>query len=181
MMTATVPTRGERRRYWFSLAALAIVLPAAILVNSWDNLWEWRSRNSRTPLTVERGATQRYAGAQWQLTSLTRLPEGPTDTIPIVAEFEAAVDDPELLRKGPCAVVLTDDQGRRWQPTFLPARTVRQARPEAVDKPRCIAFPNAEKGRTIMMAASFTVPGSATGLLLSVTVAGARPEYLLLK
>ncbi len=181
MMVAAVPTRGERLRYWFSLAALAIVLPAAILVNSWDNLSEWRSRNRHIPLAVERGATQRYAGAQWQLTSLTRLPEGPTGTIPIVAEFETVVDDPELLGKGPCVVVLTDDRGRRWQPTFLPARAVRQARPEAVDKPRCGAFPNAEKGRTIKMAATFTVPGSATGLALSVTMAGARPEYLVFK
>jgi hypothetical protein len=180
-MAAAAPTRDERRRYRFSLVALAIVMPAAIFVNSWDSLSEWRSRNSRTPLAVERGTTQRYAGAQWQLRSLTRLPEGPADTIPIVAEFEASVDDPELLRKGPCVVVLTDDRGRRWQPTFLPARAVRQARPEAVDKPRCGAFPNADKGRTIMMAATFTVPGSATGLALSVTVAGARPEYLVFK
>ena len=181
MMVAAVQTRGERRRYWFSLAALAIVLPAAILVNSWDNLSEWRSRNRHIPLAVERGATQRYAGAQWQLTGLTRLPKGPTDTIPIVAEFETVVDDPELLRKGPCVVVLTDDRGRRWTTDFLPGRAVRQARPEAVDKPRCGAFPNAEKGRTIMMAATFTVPGSATGLALSVTVAGARPEYLVFR
>ena len=181
MMAAPVPTSGERRRYWFSLVALAIVLPAAILVNSWDSLSEWRSRNRHTPLAVERGATQRYAGAQWQLTSLARLSGRQTDAIPVVAEFEAAVDDPQLLRNGPCVVVLTDDRGRRWQPTFLPARTVRQARPEAVDKPRCGAFPNAEKGRTIVMAATFTVPDSATGLVLSVTVAGARPEYLVFK
>jgi len=180
MTAAAAPTGGERRRYWFSLAALAIVLPAAIVVNSWDSLSEWRRLNSRTPLTVERGATQRYAGAQWQLTSLTRLPEGPTGAIPIVAEFEAVVDDPDLL-KSPCAVVLVDDRGRRWQPAFLPSRVVRQARREAADKPRCGAFPNAEKGKTIMMAATFTVPGSATGLTLSVTVAGARPEYLVFR
>jgi hypothetical protein len=181
MMSAAVPTGGERRRYWFSLAALAIVLPTAVLVNSWDSLSEWRSRNNLTPLTVERGATQRYAGAQWRLTSLTRLPKGSTDAILVIAEFEAAVDEPELLRNGPCAAVLTEDRGRRWQPTFLPGRAVRQARPEAVDKPRCGAFPNAEKGKTIMMAATFTVPESATGLALSVTVAGARPEYLLFR
>ena len=180
MKTATVPP-GERRRYWLSLAALAIALPAAIAVNSWDSLAEWRSRNSRTPLAVERGATQRYAGAQWQLTGMTRLPEGSAETILIVAEFEAAVDDPDLLRKGPCVVVLTDDRGRRWKPTFLPGRVVRQARPEAADKPRCGAFPNAEKGKTIMMAATFTVPDSAAGLALSVTVAGARPAYLVFK
>ncbi len=181
MMAAAVPTGGERRRYWFSLVALAFVLPAAIFVSTWDSLPEWRRENVRTPLTVERGATQRYAGAQWQLTSLTRLPKGPADAIPIIAEFEAVVDDPELLRNGPCAVVLMDDRGRRWQSIFLPGRAVRRGRPEAADKPRCGAFPNAEKGKTITMAEIFTVPASATGLALSVTVAGARPEYLVFR
>jgi hypothetical protein len=180
MMAAVVHT-GERRRYWLSLAALAIVLPAAIVVNSWNSATEWRSRNVRTPLVVERGAAQRYAGAQWRLTGLTRLAEGSADAILIVAEFEAAVDDPELLRKGPCEVVLTDDKGRRWQPAFIPPRAVRQGRPSAADKPRCGALLKAEKGKTIMMAESFMVPVSATGLEVTVTVAAARPAYLVLK
>ena len=38
--------KSERRRYWLSLAALAIVLPAAIVVNSWDSLSEWRAAAS---------------------------------------------------------------------------------------------------------------------------------------
>jgi hypothetical protein len=122
-----------------------------------------------------------YAGAQWQLTGLTRLAEGSADAILVVAEFEAAVDDPELLRKGPCEVVLRDDKGRRWQPAFIPPRAVRQSRPSAADKPRCGALSKAEKGRTITMAESFTVPASATGLELSVTVAAARPAYLVFK
>jgi hypothetical protein len=179
MAAATHP--GERRRYWLSVAALAVVLPAAIVVNSWDSVSEWRSRNLRTPLTVERGATHRYAGAEWQLTGLTRLPEGSANTIVVLAEFQATVDESEFLRKGPCQVVLTDVQGRRWQPAFLPGRIVRKTRPDAVDKPRCGAFPNAEKGGTIAMTATFIVPDSATGLSLAVTIAGARPEYLVFK
>jgi hypothetical protein len=160
---------------------LAVVLPAAIAVNSWNSLAEWRSRAVRTPVAVERGAAQRYAGAHWQLTALTGLPEGSADAIVIVAEFEAAVDDPELLQKGPCQAVLTDDKGRRWQPAFLPSRAIRQARPTAADKPRCGALLKAEKGKTITMAETFTVPKGATGLALSVTVAGARPEYLVFR
>lgn len=180
-MTATAVSSGERRRYWLSVAALAIVLPAAIAVNSWNSLEEWRSRHVRTPLAVERGAIQHYAGAQWQLSGLTRLSESPGNTILIVAEFEAAVDDPELLQKGPCQVILVDDRGRRWQPTFLPPRVVRQARPAAADKPRCGALLKAEKGKTTTMAETFTIPDGATDLALSVTIAGARPEYLLFK
>ena len=41
---------SERRLYWLSLAALAVVLPLAIVVNSWDSLSEWRRSQLRTPL-----------------------------------------------------------------------------------------------------------------------------------
>jgi hypothetical protein len=180
-MSAAIMQTGERRRYWLSVAALAIALPLAIVVNSWESAGVWRGHNIRAPLVVERGTVQRYAGAQWRLTGLTRLPEGSADANLIVAEFEAAIDDPELLREGPCEVLLTDDKRRRWQPAFIPPRTVRQARPLAADKPRCGALLKAEKGKTIMMAEAFTVPVSASGLKVFVTIAAARPAYLVFK
>ena len=165
-MTAASGT-SERRRYWLSLAALAVALPLAIVVNSWDSLSEWRRSQLRTPIAVERGTTQAYAGAQWHLTGLTRLPGATPETALIVAEFDA--------------VVLTDDKGRRWLPVFLPGRTVRQSRPAAADKPRCYGLARAEKGKTITMAETFTVPEGATGLALSITIGGARPAYLVFR
>lgn len=172
---------SERRRYWLSLAALAVVLPAAIAVNSWDSLTEWRRSRPHKPIAVERGLAQAYAGAEWQLTGLTRLPGATPDTTLVVAEFDAVVDDPTLLQAGPCAIALTDDKGRRWLPVFLPGRTVRQGRPAAADKPRCYALARAEKGKTIAMAETFTVPENAAGLALSVGIGGAKPANLLLK
>ena len=179
-MTAMAGT-SERRRYWLSIAALVVVLPAAIVVNSWDSLSEWRRSQLSTPIAVKRGATHAYAGAQWRLTGLTRLPGATPDTTLIVAEFDAAVDDPALLQAGPCTVALTDDKGRRWLPAFLPARAVRQGRPAAADKPRCYGLARAEKGKTIAMAETFTVPESAAGLALSVSIGGARPAYLVFR
>lgn len=179
-MTAATGT-GEKRRYWLSLAALVVVLPAAVLVNSWDSLSEWRRSHMRTPIVVERGAAERYAGAQWQLTGLTRLPAGPSGATVIVAEFEATVDDPALLQNSPCAVVLTDDKGRRWQPAFVPGRMVRQGRPAAADKPRCSGLAKGEKGKTIAMAETFTVPEEAAGLALSLTIGAARPAHLVFR
>lgn len=172
---------SERRRYWLSLAALVVVLPAAIVVNSWDSLSEWRRSRLDMPIAVARGATQAYAGAQWQLSGLTRLPGATPGTTLIVAEFDAVVDDPALLQAGPCAVALTDDKGRRWLPAFLPGRAVRQGRPAAADKPRCYGLARAEKGKTIAMAETFTVPESAAGLALSVSIGGVKPAYLLFK
>jgi len=178
----TVVLQGnERRRYWLSLAALAIALPAAIAVNAGQSAWEWRLRNVGTPLAVVRGATQPYAGAHWQLTALTRLRDVAPGTSAVVAEFEAAVETPEPLHKGVCKVVLVDDRGRRWQPAFLASRVVRRGRPSADGKARCGSLMRAEKGKTVAMAETFVVPESATGLALTVTIATAWPDYLVFR
>jgi hypothetical protein len=58
---------------------------------------------------------------------------------------------------------------------------VRQGRPAAADKPRCYGLARAEKGKTITMAETFTVPEGATGLALSITIGGARPAYLMFR
>lgn len=173
---------GEGRRYRFSLAALAIVLPVAILVHSRGDLIDRLRLSLRDPVIVERGDAHDYAGANWRLTALERLPGDLPDTVVVLAEFEAAVVDPELLRGAPpCTVVLTDEQGRRWTPLFLPEPALRQARPEAAEKPRCGSFEAAAAGGTVMMAESFSVPVDAQGLALSLTLAQALPDRLVFR
>jgi hypothetical protein len=179
-MTAVLGS-GERRRYWLSIAALAIALPVAIAVNAGQSAWEWRSRNVGTPVAVARGTTQHYAGAQWQLTALTRLRDAAPGTIVMVAELDATVEDPEALQRGICKVALADDTGRRWQPAFITSRVVRQGRPQADSKARCGTLMRAEKGKTVAMAEAFIVPESATGLAFTVTVATAWPDYLVFR
>jgi hypothetical protein len=179
-MTAVLRS-SERRRYWLSLAALTIALPAAIAVNAGQSAWEWRSRNIGTPVAVARDAAQDYAGARWQLNALTRLRDAAPGTIVVVAEFDATVEDPEPLHKGICKAVLTDDKGRRWQPAFITSRVVRQGRPQADGKSRCGVLMRAEKGKTVAMAEAFIVPESATGLAFTVTVATAWPDYLVFR
>jgi hypothetical protein len=173
----------ERRGYWLSLAALLVVLPATIAVHSWDSVAAWRSRYDRDPIAVASGATQSYAGAEWQLTSLSRLPGRSPDETVVLAQFEAAVGDAALPADSRCQVVLTDAEGRRWQPVFLGERIVRKMHPEAVDKPRCMTtqFQTLAKGSRAKMAETFIVPDAANGLALNVTMTGALPQYLVLK
>ncbi|MHA6686723.1 hypothetical protein [Mesorhizobium sp. A556] len=181
-MTATPVFLGERRRYWLSLAALAVMLPAAILVHSGSRFQEWLRRDMRDPIAVEKGASQPYGGADWRLTDMTRLPGNLPGTAVVVAEFEAVVGDPERLRGGAsCTVVLTDMQGRRWRPLFLTEPVVRKMKPEAAEKPRCGAFESTGNGDTLMMAESFVVPEGAQGLALSVALTKSLPEYLLFR
>lgn len=181
-MTATPVVLGERRRYWLSLAALAVMLPAAILVHSGSRFQEWLSRDMRDPIAVEKGASQPYGGADWRLIDLTRLPGNLPGTTVVVAEFEAIVGDPARLREGAsCTVVLTDSQGRRWRPLFLTEPVVRKMKPDAAQKPRCGAFESIDNGGTVMMAESFVVPQGVQGLALAVALAKSLPEYLLFR
>jgi hypothetical protein len=180
-MMVAAANSGERRRYWFSVAALAVVLPAAILVRSGATISEWLLQDKRNPIIVERGASQRYVGADWRLTGLTRLPGDLPGSFVILTEFETTVANPALLTEYPCQVVLTDEQGRRWEPVFLTEPVVRQTKPEAADKPRCGLFEGVGPGDTVTMADSFVVPEDTERFMLTVTFAGALPDYLLFR
>ncbi|MGB3386895.1 MAG: hypothetical protein WBA88_02825 [Pseudaminobacter sp.] len=181
-MTGDIAPR-ERRHYWLSLAALVVVLPAAVLVSSWGSLKQWRTNHYRVPIAVERQAIQRYAGADWKLSSLTRLPGSTGESSVMLVEIEAVVDDPALLVTSPCEIALSDEQGRIWKPGFLTEPIVRELHPEAANKPRCgsLAFEGAGKGARVGMAETFTVPATAEDFALSIIISGALPDYLLLK
>ena len=174
---------GERRSYWLSLAALVVVLPVAILVHSWGSLSQWWASNNRDPIIAERGAAQRYAGAEWRLTGLSVLPGGAADRAVVLAEFEAKIEDPASLLESPCIVALTDAGGRRWQPRFTSERIVRELRPESAEKPRCggLAFEGAQAGAVARMAETFVVPAKVEGLALSVIMPNALPGNLILR
>ena len=179
---ADTAAAGERRRYWFSLAALAVVLPTALVVHSDGTLFNKLRRSLHDPVIVERGETQSRAGANWRLTGLERLKGELPETVIVLAEFEAAVTDVQHLGNTPsCTVTLTDNQERRWLPLFLTERAVRQARPDAAEKPGCGAFGEAETGRTMLMAESFLVPEDAQGLSLFVTLGDAPSDRLIFR
>ncbi len=92
-MTVPELQAGERRRYWLSLAALVVVLPAAVLAHTWGSLTQWWANNDRDPIEVERGTAQPYAGAEWRMTGLSVLPIGSTGRSVVLAEFEARIDE----------------------------------------------------------------------------------------
>ncbi|MEQ1955790.1 hypothetical protein [Mesorhizobium sp. CN2-181] len=179
-MDIAAVTPGGRRGYRLSLAALAIALPAALLVESWGSVREWRARHERAPVEAVQGQPVRYAGAEWRLTRLERIAGGSPERTIMLAEFEAVPDDPAALAEVPCAVALTDGLGRQWNATFVADRVVRRAYPRAADKPGCggPTFGALAKGAKAEMAATFVVPATADDIALSVTMASALPRYL---
>lgn len=95
---------GERRVRRLCLTALAVALPAAILVHSRGDLLDLLREAMREPTVVERGEVQPYGGADWRMTELTRLPGELPGTVVILAEFEAAAIGPARSRSRAAAL-----------------------------------------------------------------------------
>lgn len=173
---------GKRGRFLLSLAALVIVLPTAILLHTKGNVIDLLVASEGKPTIVTREQSVPYASAEWRFTGLTRLPGDIPGSTFILAEFEATPLDASVLElAGPCTVTLQDDRGRRWEPLFLTEDNVREARPDAVEKPRCDGVAQGEDGHAIDMAEVFLLPTDASGLTLGVTLAGAAPDTLVFK
>ncbi|WP_429126589.1 hypothetical protein [Ensifer sp. 4252] len=163
--------------------ALVAVLPLAIVVHAWDSLRQMPFLTGKRDIIVESGVVQPYAGGQWKLADLKRLP-GPSDDARVVlAEFETVPKDLAKLAESACRVRLVDAQGRRFEPLMLSEQIVREMYPEVADRPRCssLAFANAGNGGTARMAESFIVPAKASDLSLVVEVLGADDGALVLK
>lgn len=176
MTAATL--RPERRRFRISLAALAVVLPAALIVHSKGDLVDAARAWAERPIEIARDGAAAYTGAEWRLTGLSRFPGDLPNTEAVVAEFEARVaDGAALAGAGPCVLRLRDAEGRQWQPSFLTESAVRRARPDLADRPRCGVFDPGVTG-TVAMAASFVVPKEAEGLALSLRLRDAAGRGL---
>lgn len=172
-----------RKTYWLSLAALAVVLPAAIVVHSKGELIQTLRETFRSPTGVERGTSQSYAGADWRLTGLTKLPGKLPGTTVVLTEFEAVIQDKvRLVESFPCKIALVDDRGRRWKGSFLIDPVVRKMHPDAAEKPHCGgSADNIRPGDTVRMVESFVIPKDAGGLTLSLALFGGAPDSLLLR
>lgn len=178
-MAASGAGGGERRSRWLGLAGLAIALPVAILLHSGDGIPAWVARRMLSPTVIERGETHQFHGAQWRLTGPSRLKGEFLGTVLVVAEFEARVENPELLAaKGNCMIHLGDSSGRRWFPLFLPEWKVRQALATAAEKPRCGSLETMAVGRTLAMAEVFLVPDTVENPTLTVRLSSVADQEM---
>ena len=79
-------------------------------------------------------------------------------TVLVVAEFEAMIDDPALLVAGDIArSACRTVQAAIGFPRFLAERTVREALPQAAEKPRCGSFEAAQPGQAVGVAEVFLI------------------------
>lgn len=174
---------SEKRTFWICLLALVVALPLAFVVRAWESLREghWLA-TQKAETVVEDGARQAFAGGQWKLLDMRRLPRS-NDARVILTEFEASPTDPAVLSQGACRVRLIDSEGRRFEPVTLTEPIVREMYPEVAERPRCgvLAFTDAKTGATVRMAESFIVPAEARDLSLRIEFPGASDETLIFK
>lgn len=174
---------SEKRTFWTCLLALIIALPVAFVARAWDSLLEsqWLAGGS-AEIVVEDGAAQAFAGGQWKLMDMRRLPRTDNARV-ILAEFEASSTDLAALSKGACRVRLIDGKGRQFEPVTLTEPIVRKMYPEVAERPRCsvLAFADAKAGTAVRMAESFIVPAEARDLSLRIEYPGASDETLVFK
>lgn len=179
MESSPAKVMSTRRSYRLSMTALVVVLPAALVVQTWGSIKDWRSQFLRQPLSATLGQPVDYAGASWTVTRITRL-AGSEGNAVVLAEFEALATDPKALGAVPCKVRLSDGSGREWQPTLFADPMVRKQYPEAQQRSLCggVAFAAAEPGKPARMAASFSIPPAASSLTLSIGLYSALPNHL---
>jgi hypothetical protein len=170
--------RLRRRCLW----ALVPVLPVAFAVRGWDSALEWWRNRDLFERRIAMDAVGPLAGADWRLGSLQRVAERADGSAIVLAELEAVVRDPEALAKLPCRIAATDDQGRRWLPSFIPPSQVSRL-PSVRDRPASSCGPaiakKAEPGTVIAIRESFIVPrGAFEALDIVVSLPAGRPHYL---
>lgn len=174
---------SEKRTFWTCLLALIVALPLAFVARAWESLGESQWLAGGSPeVVVADGAAQAFAGGQWKLMDMRRLPRT-DDARVILTEFEASPTDLAALSKGACRVRLIDDKGRRFEPVTLTEPIVREMYPEVAERLRCsvLAFTDAKAGSPVRMAESFIVPAEARDLSLRIEFPGASDETLVFK
>ncbi|WDZ80568.1 hypothetical protein PWG15_22565 (plasmid) [Ensifer adhaerens] len=174
---------SEKFTFWICLLALVVALPLAFAVRAWENLREghWLATH-KEEIVVEGGVGQAFAGGQWKLLDMRRLPHT-DDARVVLAELEVSPTDPAVLSQGACRVRLIDGKGRRFEPVTLTEPVVREMYPEAAERPRCgiTALAGAQNGAAVRMAESFIVPSEARDLSLRIEFPGASDETLIFK
>lgn len=174
--------RAKRLR-WLSLAAVIVLLPAALWARSYESAMEWRGEQELNPLISEPGKAIAYGPAEWRLEGLYGLRQKDSDSVIILAEFEARITDPQAFTNGLCRIHLSDRGEKRWSPLFIVPRDIRKARPSIDERLTCASatLKSWKAGDTVKMAETFAAPAGLKDFELTLSTLNVRPAYLVLR
>jgi hypothetical protein len=178
----------ERRIWWLSLASLPFLVAAALVINAWRNIEDYRHR---IETDVEQGGGQLdYAGATWRLEKVRLIGDGrdtqvrfPGQMRLVVVRMVATATRDIADGWGQCEVSLTDGTGRRWLPldVSLSSDISRDLEPgnEPVKGCGITSLDPPQKDHAALIEEKFVVPADAVAKLsLKLSVGGLRPQAI---
>lgn len=184
---AAPPSIGERRARWWSLLAIAALLPAAMCESARTH-WNEHSLNVDRSITeVASGASGSYAGAEWRLSHWRVFADEPDprlrtppDRALVAVRLKARITQEIGQSWIGCRITLHDGRGRRWDPPGirLPLRIQKEVEPGGAAPEKCshFALSPPAPGVEIEMGDIFVVPRDALPTLEArYSVRGARP------
>ncbi|RWA61120.1 hypothetical protein [Mesorhizobium sp.] len=183
-MTAQVLDResGTSERKWRrrGLWSLVLLIPLSLAIESYDNVKALLGDNDLFPRRVAWGESARFGGSDWKLTNLRGafgMSKLPPDSVPVLADFQVKIGDPDLQRRWlGCKAMLIDKDGRRWLSTSV----VSLKTPDNVQTCTSATFSGAKSGDTLNLRETFLVPKEATkSIRPAIGVASERPHFLL--
>ena len=172
---------GERKWRRRSLWSLALLIPLALAVESYDSVKALLGDSDLFARRVVWGQSAHF-GSDWKLTDLRGafgMSNLPPDSVPVLADFQVKVGDPDLQKLWlGCKVTLIDKDGRRWSPTSI----ISLKTPDNVGNCISAIFSGAKSGDTVNLRETFLVPKEATkSIRPAVSVASERPHFLLFR
>ncbi|MBY5566270.1 hypothetical protein HFO55_03210 [Rhizobium leguminosarum] len=186
-MAKMVSDRG-RKMWWLSLASLPLLVAAAVVINAWRNIDNYRHR-------IETDITQgpdhlEYAGATWRLQNVRLLGDGRDTQLRLPGQMRLVIVRmvATALRDigdiwGQCEVSLTDGAGRRWLPldVSLSNDISRDLEPDREPVSGCgiTSLKPPRKDHAVLIEEKFVVPAEAVpALSVRLSTAALRPEAI---
>lgn len=172
--------RWARANRWY-LVALAVLVPAAILVSLHAGYWEYLEGRDGRPVAVTSGEPVDYSGATWTLTDWQAYPadsaEGQDASLFPGTTLLAATVDVEPGTVGPgCSVELLDASGERvWQTASYDLAVYERAE-DTID------YCDSEAEEPYRLQVHFVIPDDAVeGARLRLWSSDSLPALLLLQ
>ncbi|MFS2154814.1 hypothetical protein [Rhizobium sp. Rhizsp42] len=178
----------ERRTWLLSLASLPLLVVAAVVVNAWRNIEDYRHR---IETDIQQGSGQLdYAGAAWRLEKVRLIGDGrdaqlrlPGEMRLIIVRMVATAARDIGDGWGQCEVSLVDGTGRRWLPldVILSSDISRDLEPDNEPLKGCgiTSLDPPHQDHAALIEEKFVVPDAAIPTLsVRLSVAALRPRAI---
>lgn len=181
-MSEAAVSPGAMRARRLSLWALPAALALGLVLQSYENAWEWWRSRELFVREVQAGAAMGLGGAEWKLIGLRRVGERSDGRAVMLLGMEVVVRDPAAFAVLPCRLVLEASDGRRWSPQFLtPSEVNRLPERRGLTIPTCTQALASKPaaGATVRISEGFVLPAEIAGQVRPVlSLPAERPHYL---